>query len=424
MPKRKNSAPAKAENSLTGLFGDSGSLTASLFGGSADTGNGNDSIFGSSSTNFDKAVKDRVEENKARAKKSKPNVEEEVAEGEDTLPAQEESDDEILTRRQDQSQTDLVDDITCEPIYPANDSEACLEAAAAAAALTEEGPLPIDVQIQDAVDVVQTNGFAVIQNVVSKETLDVIAERAHEIEKQICAALDDRKIPWRADNKAETFRFHEVASRCTGRMDLRYETSKPPFSNSDIVENKSIIPIVHSLLGGATAREEAHMPILVYVGLIVSLPGSDDQPWHQDGMPLFTEQSDMVDIPPYALNVFLPLTDDDAAIESGPTEFIPGSHRLSEDKVMEAVDRAEKREVTEKDEDDESDDEELPGIAGPILRQGDALIYDYRVCHRGTSNITNRVAKDGKGRARKILYLMFARPWFREHLNFGKEKLF
>ena len=54
----------------------------------------------------------------------------------------------------------------------------------------------------------------------------------------------------------------------------------------------------------------------------------------------------------------------------------------------------------------------------PLLKKGDALIYDYRVCHRGTANLS----KDKSTRI--MLYLMYARPWFREHLNFGTEKLF
>ena len=52
-----------------------------------------------------------------------------------------------------------------------------------------------------------------------------------------------------------------------------------------------------------------------------------------------------------------------------------------------------------------------------IVRQGDALIYDYRICHRGTTNLSLT-------KTRTMLYLMYARPWFKEHLNFGTEHLF
>jgi ectoine hydroxylase-related dioxygenase (phytanoyl-CoA dioxygenase family) len=150
------------------------------------------------------------------------------------------------------------------------------------------------------------------------------------------------------------------------------------------------------------------MPLLVYVGLILSFPGSEDQPWHQDGMPLFSEDDfDSSDLPPYALNIFLPLTDQDMSVEVGPTEFIPGSHIMTEQQAMSIVEGSEQTGPLT--------------VVSPVVRSGDALIYDYRVCHRGTSNLTH-VCDQGK--VRKILYLMYARPWFKEHLNFGTENLF
>jgi hypothetical protein len=54
---------------------------------------------------------------------------------------------------------------------------------------------------------------------------------------------------------------------------------------------------INSLLGGTAA--------LTYAGLIYSFPGSQDQDFHQDGVPLFPEED--IDLPPYALNVFIPL---------------------------------------------------------------------------------------------------------------------
>ena len=43
----------------------------------------------------------------------------------------------------------------------------------------------------------------------------------------------------------------------------------------------------------------------------------------------------------------------------------------------------------------------------------------YRICHRGTTNLSLT-------KTRTMLYLMYsyARPWFKEHLNFGAEHLF
>jgi ectoine hydroxylase-related dioxygenase (phytanoyl-CoA dioxygenase family) len=56
-------------------------------------------------------------------------------------------------------------------------------------------------------------------------------------------------------------------------------------------------------------------------------------------------------------------------------------------------------------------------VVAPTLNKGDILIYDYRTCHRGTANVSTTVV-------RPMLYLMYARPWFAEHVNFGSESLF
>ena len=65
----------------------------------------------------------------------------------------------------------------------------------------------------------------------------------------------------------------------------------------------------------------------MYAGLIFSFPQSAHQPWHQDGEALFEEMDDGRDLPPYALNVFVPL--DGVTEELGPTEFWLESHKES-----------------------------------------------------------------------------------------------
>jgi len=81
-------------------------------------------------------------------------------------------------------------------------------------------------------------------------------------------------------------------------------------------------------------------------------------------------------------------------------------------------------------------------IIAPVLKRGDALIYDYRVCHRGTANLFGKLdditklptthsrkkhddnqanESDIRG-TRRILYLMYARPWFTDHVNFDYTK--
>lgn len=168
-----------------------------------------------------------------------------------------------------------------------------------------------------------------------------------------------------------------------------------PFDQDEVKCNKYLMPVVKSLLG-----KDAE---LVYAGLILSFPGSADQPWHQDGHQLFSDEEFSVhqSLPPYALNVFIPL--DDVDVEVGPTEFCVQSHtRKKAIEIMKKIDKG---------------DETGTNMIGPLLTTGDALIYDYRVCHRGVKNISET-------KTRPMLYLMYARPWFKEHINFSTEKLF
>jgi ectoine hydroxylase-related dioxygenase (phytanoyl-CoA dioxygenase family) len=109
-------------------------------------------------------------------------------------------------------------------------------------------------------------------------------------------------------------------------------------------------------------------------------------------------------LPPYALNVFVPLLD--IAEDLGPTEFWLASH---------CTDDARQTFLKEQSALGYEKLLEKKNIIGPLLQAGDALIYDYRICHRGTSNLSKAV--------RPMLYLLYARPWFKEHLNFGTQRL-
>jgi len=314
--------------------------------------------------------------------------------------------------------------------------------------------------------------------------MEKMVEHAKRIEKEVCDRLDEKGEPWRplpqkttakdgdndnadGDEKKDedeeeenlkmpsretaakeqarkksvvatdgncNFRFREVASRCPGRLDVRHRMDQPPFNDPRIIRNPVLFPIVQSLLGGQDGGAQ-----LVYAGLIFSFPGSSDQPWHMDGAALFPELRAWLDLPPYALNVFLPI--DDVTDEVGPTEFLPASHlagragSIDDDLLQWAVAESRRQALASAAAVGINPPHHLLGgpsnkafseeewmsrhsVFAPLMKRGDALIYDYRTCHRGTRNLST------SGRTRTMLYLMYARPWFREHLNFGTERLF
>ena len=392
-------------------LGSSGTLKDSIFGAASKEASTAAGLFGSASNTFDKAVKDRIEKNKASMSMlaKQQQTEEQQSTKQPPSPAQSEASvKEIMARRKSQSEHAFLENIRIRTPFPANGASAAQ--ADGDNKDNDDMVLPPEVQLAEIADVVRDHGFAVIPNVVSNKLLEKCSVKAMEIEEKLCNALDGAQGGaecWRSKD----FRYWEVAGRCGGRMDTRYQTSEAPFNGPEILENATLLPVVNSLLGGdAAGADESHTPKLVYAGLILSFPGSQDQPFHQDGMPLFPELGGTVDLPPYALNIFLPLADDDTKLEAGPTEFIPQSHRMPESQVMQIVNG-----------ETPSEEGDGIGVVGPKLEQGDALLYDYRVCHRGTANLTSSTT--GEGRVRRILYLMYARPWFKEHMNFGDDKL-
>ena len=52
----------------------------------------------------------------------------------------------------------------------------------------------------------------------------------------------------------------------------------------------------------------------------------------------------------------------------------------------------------------------------PCLKKGSALIFDYRVLHRGKRNISSE--------SRPVLVFTFAKPFYKDVLNFNKRSLF
>lgn len=220
-----------------------------------------------------------------------------------------------------------------------------------------------------------------------------LLEESRKVERRVLGRLKEKNVPYLNSHKAPsdldsfTTQFKSVAVRSPARIDVR--SLPPPFTSSPILDNAELKSMVSELLGDDYTCN--------YLGLIHSLPTSTDQSWHQDGLPLFPGTS--LEPPPYSLNVFIPLHKVTNSL--GPTQFIPSSHKGQGAK--DANDNPTKAAST-------------MGTIAPMPKPGDVLVYDYRTVHRGTGNTSDET--------RHMLYLMFSRPWFKEHYNFGEEVLF
>lgn len=244
---------------------------------------------------------------------------------------------------------------------------------------------PMEAFCEAIASTVKTYGVAVGKNVIDLQTIETLQGLAAKEYTKVTHALKNRNLTWNEEqNNHETIRFREVVVRCKGRMDVLCDTNQELafWENHPIVEG-----VVNTLLYGGETDDLS--PRLVYAGWIFSAPGSADQPFHQDGIPLFPTGSEH--LPAYAINVFIPL--DDTSVELGPTEFKLQSHAMPATRSVDV----------------------MADSSCPLPALGDMLVYDYRICHRGTANLS--------GSLRSVLYLMYARPWFKEHVNFGSERL-
>lgn len=156
-------------------------------------------------------------------------------------------------------------------------------------------------------------------------------------------------------------------------------TVKPPFSDPRLLTPVLITPYLQKALG-----EEL---VLNNVGVVSSLPGSQDQHEHRD-LPLLFEGMDIdLDMPTYAITLLIPLID--ANHQHGSTRLQPGSHRMKDGEASTA-----------------------PSLV-PDVPVGSCILMDYRLRHGGTANLSNVT--------RPLLYLVYSRPWFRDYRNFRKQ---
>eukprot|EP00986_Skeletonema_menzelii_P004744 scaffold1658_cov160-Skeletonema_menzelii.AAC.4 len=372
------------------------SLTESIFGSSSsttdDNPSNNNNLFG------DKSIPQQPPRSESR-KRKRPRTRNTVPDKE--TPKQ------TLHRRQAQSQQSTLDHFTISTQdYQHNGGD--------------------DELFADIRSLMKHHGVVILRNALSEQDVTTITAIADDTQRHICNALVAKKIPYNSSvADEETFVYKELAVRCKGRMDVRYDYDENVTTAATTYLPSSLIELVESC--AASILHGAEPPSLVYSGWIFSHPGSADQPWHTDGSPLFGNNGINESLPSYAINIFVGLHDADELLVLGPTEFVVGSHQMNPEVVMDTM-----------------IDTAVPAVIG----KGDLLLYDYRVCHRGTANLSSvlsdlppppsqsstasgavdknvgETSGSGKGVVRKVLYQMYARPWFKEHLNFGEKSLF
>jgi Phytanoyl-CoA dioxygenase (PhyH) len=194
------------------------------------------------------------------------------------------------------------------------------------------------------------------------------------------------------DHKDARNHFKEIMMRDKYRFDFRLDLD-PEGLWRHYEQNGRWKSLVENILGSSYR--------LVKCGCVLSLPSCETQYWHSDGVHLgpslegfeSTNQASSA----HAICVFVPLIDLNES--TGYTEFWAGSHKYS--KLLQ-----------------KKGEQCLPGGTLGLLSKGDALLYDYRTIHRGTSNTSSSI--------RPVAYFLYAQQGFEfvEDQNFVNESVF
>eukprot|EP01060_Flectonema_neradi_P027213 TRINITY_DN3682_c8_g1_i1.p1 TRINITY_DN3682_c8_g1~~TRINITY_DN3682_c8_g1_i1.p1 ORF type:complete len:322 (+),score=44.43 TRINITY_DN3682_c8_g1_i1:145-1110(+) len=209
-------------------------------------------------------------------------------------------------------------------------------------------------------------GYCVVPNVISGESLESCKTAGYAHHQKIQSALLQRRL----DGEVLSADYSEVVERPGGRKDIRFLDPVSPLTDVDTLS--CCIPLIKSILGDDGFK-------LCFSGLIVASPNSDAQGWHQDGPSLFAGTS----LPPHCINVLVPLCGVTAL--NGATEIRAGSQHSDAEGSLNHP------------------------IVQPELEEGSALLFDYRVWHRGGSNSTSDF--------RVVAYWTFSKSWFVDPFN-------
>ena len=179
-------------------------------------------------------------------------------------------------------------------------------------------------------------------------------------------------------------------------------------------------------------QQQSNDNYICNLSLLKATPGCPTQSWHADGGHTSLTKHEHC----HVFNVFIPLVD--VPLSMGPTELRPGTHYHTRNLAsMMLLAKARKT---------------LRSPVTPELQMGDALMFDYRILHRGRANMSDVVTQDSTtdsddgndvvkestlteeeersadeddcGRHRPVLVITFARRWFVDVCNFPKRSIF
>lgn len=238
------------------------------------------------------------------------------------------------------------------------------------------------VQLANQVEHFHSKGFCVFDSLFASHDIDHLKNTAIDNFNEVQDIIKSNNLPFGVGLKEG---YDEIVERQAGRFEV-------PFKMTDIFkeisESSELLEIIHAILGPEV--------VVANESLIISMPGTTDQAWHADGPHMSVTEH----LPAHCLNVFIPMID--ITPLEGPTEFRPASHYMTRDLKNLFLLAALKKEL-------------LPNQK-PLLKKGSALLFDYRILHRGTANRT--------AYPRPVYVLTFGKKWYKDTLNYPHRSVF
>jgi hypothetical protein len=233
-----------------------------------------------------------------------------------------------------------------------------------AGALTEESAVEV-------LKAFRLRGVAILRGVFSQKAIDRFSD---EFTAQF-GHLDPERLRLLAKTPPPNPLLKVGKSRYDSLPEIKGALADPA-----LIANPIFLPLVRKVLG-----EFVRMAGFT---IVISCPGAEEQKIHRDHPQLFTETHLGTVLPPYAMNVSIPLVDVD--LGTGPTGLWLGSHLWPD-----------------------SGDEKFRPVPETMtqvpFQRGDCVLLDYRLHHAGLANCSELT--------RPLLYLVYARSWFYDEIN-------
>uniref|UniRef100_A0A7S1AS02 Aminotransferase class V domain-containing protein n=1 Tax=Noctiluca scintillans TaxID=2966 RepID=A0A7S1AS02_NOCSC len=219
---------------------------------------------------------------------------------------------------------------------------------------------------------IRHHGFAVLPNLLDASGLKATASDVVPRADAALRALQETGAPIDVGSAQG---FDEVVLRSPARYDVPHaDVTKFPALNT-----------CNDFVAAATGDPDC---VCIDGGMVRALPGAATQCWHADSPHTTAEHG-----PPKMVNVLVALCDIDPSL--GPTEVVPGSHRITNHLCANA--KTTKDVVYQRRGDPHAHLLQAEGVFPPVsalLRAGDAVAFDDRTLHRGMGNTTNDRQRD------------------------------